>query len=77
MNILVSMAERQGFFFKTQLLYRSESLSDTLRKLNMKDCQPCTEELKKQKGNTKVSQRLASLRLREQREDGIITTLKA
>ena len=29
----------------------------------MKDCQPCTEELKKQKGNTKVSQRLASLRL--------------
>lgn len=29
----------------------------------MKDCQPCTEELKKQKGHTKVSQRLASLRL--------------
>ena len=44
----------------------------------MKDCQPCTEELKKQKGNTKVSQRLAILRLREQKEeDRIITTLKA
>lgn len=44
----------------------------------MKDCQPCTEELKTQKGNTKVSQRLAILRLREQKEeDRIITTLKA
>ena len=44
----------------------------------MKDCQPCTEELKKQKGNTKVSQRLAILRQREQKEeDRIITTLKA
>ena len=44
----------------------------------MKDCQPCTEELKKQKGNTKVSQRLTILRLREQKaEDGIITTSKS